>query len=69
MMHEQRVTSFAPTPSTMGATTEIYHAKIRRGGMGTSMPGFGTIFDHTESWRLARYLWWLTFKSDKPLPE
>jgi plastocyanin/mono/diheme cytochrome c family protein len=58
---KQRVTSFAPSSQTMGATTEIYYAKLRRGGMGTSMPGFGAIFDAPESWLLARYLWQLTW--------
>jgi plastocyanin/mono/diheme cytochrome c family protein len=56
-----RVTSFAPSLQSMGATTEIYYAKLQRGGMGTSMPGFGAIFDAQESWLLANYLWRLTW--------
>ncbi len=63
-MHHNRVSSFAPAPSTLGATTEIYYAKLRRGGMGTSMPGFGTIFNEEETWRLARYIWQLTLISE-----
>jgi mono/diheme cytochrome c family protein len=56
-----RVASFAPSPQTMAASKEIYYAKLRRGGMGTSMPAFGPIFDEAESWRLVEYLWWLVF--------
>lgn len=59
-----RVASFAPSASTAGATTDIYYAKLRRGGMGTSMPAFGTIFSEEETWRLAHYLWQLTFAAE-----
>lgn len=61
MAHE--VASFAPSPQTMAASKDIYYAKLRRGGMGTSMPAFGSIFDEAESWRLVEYLWWLTFNN------
>jgi mono/diheme cytochrome c family protein/plastocyanin len=56
-----QVAAFVPSPRTMGATSEIYYAKLRRGGMGTSMPAFGPIFDEAETWKLVDYLWWLTF--------
>lgn len=59
MTHQ--VASFAPSPQTMAATMDIYYAKLRRGGMGTSMPAFGPIFDETETWKLVHYLWALTF--------
>jgi plastocyanin/mono/diheme cytochrome c family protein len=65
----RQVASFAPSPQTMAATLDIYYAKLRRGGMGTSMPAFGPIFDETETWRLVRYLWWLTFnQAAEPYP-
>jgi mono/diheme cytochrome c family protein len=67
MAHQ--VASFAPSPQTMAATMDIYYAKLRRGGMGTSMPAFGPIFDETETWRLVHYLWRLTFTQTEPLPE
>ncbi len=68
-MNNDKVASFAPASPTMGATTEIYYAKLRRGGMGTSMPGFGDIFDTEETWRLAHYIWRLTFAPAKPSPQ
>ncbi len=66
MTHQ--VTSFAPSPQTMAATPDIYYAKLRRGGMGTSMPAFGSIFDEAETWKLVGYLWWLTFTQAEPPP-
>jgi plastocyanin len=45
-------------PATMlGGSSEIYYAKLRRGGMGTGMPGFGAIFTPDETWALVSYLW------------
>lgn len=64
-----RVASFAPSPQTMAATMDIYYAKLRRGGMGTSMPSFGPIFNETETWKLVYYLWELTFKAEPLHPE
>jgi plastocyanin/mono/diheme cytochrome c family protein len=66
---KRRVASFAPSPLTMGMTTEIYYAKLRRGGMGTSMPGFGTIFDEEQTWWLAHYVWRLTWALDAKVSE
>ncbi len=59
MTHQ--VASFTLSPQTMAATMDIYYAKLRRGGMGTSMPAFGPIFDEAETWKLVHYLWGLTF--------
>ncbi len=66
MAHE--VAKFVPSPQTMGASDDIYYAKLRRGGMGTSMPAFGPIFDEAETWRLVAYLRWLTFTQAEPQP-
>ncbi len=41
--------------------SDVLYAKIRRGGMGTGMPNFGTLFTPEETWALVRYLWTLTF--------
>jgi mono/diheme cytochrome c family protein len=46
----------------LAGTTDIFYAKIRRGGMGTGMPSFGPIFTEQETWELAEYLW--TFQFD-----
>jgi mono/diheme cytochrome c family protein len=67
MAHQ--VASFALSPQTIAATKEIYYAKIRRGGMGTSMPAFGSIFDEEETWRLVEYLWRLTFRQEEQSPD
>lgn len=52
-----------PAPLTAAALFErrsdVLYAKIRRGGMGTGMPNFGTIFTPEETWALVDYLWWL----------
>lgn len=39
---------------------DVLYAKIRRGGMGTDMPNFGTLFTQDETWALVDYLWTLT---------
>jgi mono/diheme cytochrome c family protein len=49
-------------PSTMLAgSSDIYYAKLRRGGMGTGMPSFGQIFTPEETWTLVDYLWAFVF--------
>jgi mono/diheme cytochrome c family protein/plastocyanin len=35
---------------------DVLYAKIRRGGMGTDMPNFGTILTPEETWQIVRYL-------------
>lgn len=35
---------------------DVLYAKIRRGGMGTDMPNFGTLFTTDETWALVDYL-------------
>ncbi|SRR5581483_2658198 len=37
--------------------SDVLYAKIRRGGMGTDMPNFGTLFTPEETWALVNYLW------------
>lgn len=39
--------------------SDVLYAKIRRGGMGTDMPNFGTILTREETWALVDYLWQL----------
>jgi high-affinity iron transporter len=40
---------------------DVFYAKIRRGGMGTDMPNFGTVFTPEETWTLVDYVWSLAF--------
>lgn len=42
--------------------SDVLYAKIRRGGMGTDMPNFGTVFTPQETWALVQYLWSLAFE-------
>ncbi len=41
---------------------DVLYAKIRRGGMGTDMPNFGTLFTPDETWALVDYVWLLAFR-------
>lgn len=45
--------------------SDVLYAKIRRGGMGTDMPNFGTIFTPQETWALVDYLWQLAFRNQE----
>ena len=58
-----RPAAFADPETMLGGSSNIYYAKIRRGGMGTGMPDFGPIFTEDEVWALVNYLW--TFQFDK----
>jgi plastocyanin len=52
-------TAFANEAYMFTMRADVLYAKIRRGGMGTDMPNFGTIFTPEETWALVDYLWWL----------
>jgi mono/diheme cytochrome c family protein len=41
--------------------SDVLYAKIRRGGMGTGMPNFGTLFTAEETWALVDRLWRFTY--------
>jgi mono/diheme cytochrome c family protein/plastocyanin len=58
---ENEPVSFMDRERMLGGNGMIYYAKIRRGGMGTSMPGFGGIFTPEETWLLVDYIWMLVF--------
>lgn len=53
--------SFADPVTMAGGTSWIYYAKTARGGMGTGMPYFGTLFTEEEIWSLVDYLWTFLF--------
>ncbi len=56
--------AFADPNPMLGGTSDIYYAKVRRGGMGTGMPSFGPIFTPDETWLLVDYLWTFVFETD-----
>jgi cytochrome c oxidase subunit 2 len=59
---EERPTDFTDGRTMAGGSSEIYYAKIRRGGMGTGMPYWGTIFTEEETWGIVDYLWTFLFR-------
>ena len=48
---------FTDARRMLAGTTALYTAKIRRGGMGTGMPYWGSIFAEEELTALVDYLW------------
>ncbi|MCZ7528373.1 MAG: c-type cytochrome [Acidimicrobiia bacterium] len=57
----ERPAAFSDPAYMFTMRSDVLYAKIRRGGMGTDMPNFGTLFTAEETWALVRYLWALTF--------
>jgi mono/diheme cytochrome c family protein/plastocyanin len=55
---------FTDTRQMLGASTAILQGKIIRGGMGTGMPYWGTIFTEEEIEALVDYLWTFQFPVD-----
>ena len=52
---------FSMVIDTLPRRSDVLYAKIRRGGMGTGMPNWGTVFTSDETWGLVDYLWTLAF--------
>jgi hypothetical protein len=57
--------AFTEPRSMLGGSSNIYYAKVRRGGMGTGMPSFGAIFTPDETWMLVDYLWTFVFQLEE----
>lgn len=53
---------FTNAQTMLGATSASWQGKIVRGGMGTGMPSWGSIFTEAQTWALVDYLW--TFQFD-----
>ena len=53
--------SFADAQRMATRRSDVLYAKIRRGGMGTGIANFGTLFTPDETWALVAYLWRLGF--------
>lgn len=64
MHNAGKPTAFNDPRLMLGGTSEIYYAKLRRGGMGTGMPNFGTILTPEETWLLVDYLWTFVFQPE-----
>ena len=55
---------FADFDYMLHMRSDVLYAKIRRGGMGTDMPNFGTLFTPEETWALVDYLWQLSLEEE-----
>jgi mono/diheme cytochrome c family protein/plastocyanin len=55
----EKPAAFADPAYMFEMRSDVLYAKIRRGGMGTGMPNFGTLFTPEETWALVEYLWTL----------
>ncbi len=53
----KRPADFTSMKRMLAGTSALYTAKIRRGGMGTGMPYWGSIFGEEELSALVDYLW------------
>ncbi len=51
------VPDFTDPTMILGANSAILQGKLLRGGMGTGMPNWGTIFTDEQIWALVDYLW------------
>ena len=56
-----QATDFTNAQNMLGASTAVFDGKIRRGGMGTGMPYWGTIFTDYEIEAILDYLWTFQF--------
>jgi mono/diheme cytochrome c family protein len=52
-------------PALLGASNALLLGKIQRGGMGTGMPAWGTIFSDDELQALLAYLWTFQFPREE----
>ena len=56
-------TAFADPAAMFALRSDILYAKIRRGGMGTDMPNFGTLFTRDTTWALVSLISMKHFKA------
>jgi plastocyanin/mono/diheme cytochrome c family protein len=66
MTMTEEATAFDDAELMLGGSSDVYYAKLRRGGMGTGMPSFGPIFTPDKTWMLVDYLWTFVFEPDLP---
>jgi plastocyanin len=52
---------FTNSRSMLGASAAMLQGKIIRGGMGTGMPSWGSIFTESQLWSIVGYLWTFQF--------
>ena len=65
-MSMQKPIDFTDPKRMLGAAPAVLQGKILRGGMGTGMPMWGSIFTEDQMWDLVAYLY--SFQFDTPVP-
>jgi len=60
--------AFADAAYLFERRSDVLYAKIRRGGMGTGMPNFGTLLTPDETWMLVEYLWTMSVAAPQEAP-
>jgi len=58
----QTPVDFTEAKRMLGASPALLQAKILRGGMGTGMPMWGSIFTEAQIWDLTAYLYSFQFE-------
>ncbi len=56
---------FTDPTQMLGASPALLQGKILRGGMGTGMPMWGSIFTEGQIWDLVAYLYSFQFEYEK----
>ena len=64
-MSRQTPAHFTDPSRTLGASPALLQGKILRGGMGTGMPMWGSIFTEEQIWDLVSYLYSFQFDYEK----
>jgi mono/diheme cytochrome c family protein len=65
-MAMQRPADFTDSQRMLGASPALLQGKILRGGMGTGMPMWGSIFTEEQIWNLIAYLYSFQFEYPGP---
>jgi mono/diheme cytochrome c family protein len=64
-MNQQTPADFTDPKRMLGASPALFQGKILRGGMGTGMPMWGSIFTEQQIWDLVSYLYSFQFDYEK----
>jgi mono/diheme cytochrome c family protein len=64
-MSRQTPADFTGPSRMLGASPALLQGKILRGGMGTGMPMWGSIFTEQQIWDLIAYLYLFQFEYEK----
>ncbi len=63
--HEVEAATAFTDPALLGASNALLQGKMIRGGMGTGMPAWGTVFTEEELQALLDYLWTFQFPQEE----